>query len=572
VDGTVWAWGHNLFGELGDGTQTQQSLPVQVRTRRAVIGASPPLDGISAIAAGGNHSLALRADGGLWAWGWNPHGQLGDNTTVTRAVAVRVQAAQRFSAPLSGVIAIAAGEAHSLAIRADGRAVAWGFNAEGQLADGTTQERHAPVAMLYDKKSPQTFVTAIAGGGSSLAGSHSLLVFEHAQALAWGNNDHGQLGDGSHTSSAVPVAVETKVTGDFLRPKAIGAGDRHSLAVQSGGPQLFPPGGIVFAWGDNAAGQLDGAPSGGESTPVRAGTFEGAASLEGGGAHSLALLADGTVVAWGSNASGQLGDGPNVLSTGPLFVRDPIPPGDPFPGVIAVAAGTDFSLALRVDGTVWAWGANGAGQLGDGTTDVQPLPVQVRNAGGDGYLTGVKAIAAGGRHALALKADGTAWAWGDNQRGQVGDGSGSNQGFPVPVVDLPPDGDNPPWAIAVAAGGQHGLLLLANGHLRAWGANDRGQLGDDSTTDRPLPVRVHNTVAQDGDLDGVKAIAGGGEHTLALRAETGHVMAWGSNSDGQLGTSFINSSALPVFAQFSLQKVGAIAAGAHHGLGLRPGL
>jgi alpha-tubulin suppressor-like RCC1 family protein len=172
---------------------------------------------------------------------------------------------------------------------------------------------------------------------------------------------------------------------------------------------------------------------------------------------------------------------------------------------------------------------------------------------------------------LALKADGTVWAWGANGRGQVGDGTFSDHAFPVPVVNVPPDGDAPAWAIAIAGGGWHSLLLLATGHVRAWGANDRGQLGQDTPTDQPLPIRVLDRQHR-GDLEGVKEIAGGGEHSLGLNAVAGGIVAWGSNTDGQLGTGAPAYSSRPDLvlgdSGNSLRGVGAIAAGAMHSLGL----
>src|SRR5262249_30178143 len=148
VDGTVWAWGINNHGQLGDGTLTTRTTAVQAQT---TIGVSPILAGIAAIAAGGLHSLALGADGRVWGWGWNSHGQLGDDTTGDRSRAVRVRAAPGDSTDLRGVIAIAGGAQHSMALRADCQAMAWGLNKGGQLADNTTQDRLAPVFMLSGK-------------------------------------------------------------------------------------------------------------------------------------------------------------------------------------------------------------------------------------------------------------------------------------------------------------------------------------------------------------------------------------------------------------------------------------
>jgi alpha-tubulin suppressor-like RCC1 family protein len=564
VDGTVWAWGANVFGELGDGTLTQRKTAVPVQTA----GTRSDLHGIAAIAAGGLHSLALGADGRVWAWGRNNRGQVGDDTVIDHLRAVLVRAAPGATADLRGVIAIAGGAQYSVALLADCSAMAWGLNSAGQLGDGTTQNRLAPVFMLHGPKknsTPQRALTAIAAGAG-----HTLVVGEFTQTMAWGNNDHGQLGDGSQTTREFPVEVMPPQ--QWRGAKAIAAGNFHSLAIRAVGA-FPPPDGTVFAWGANASGQLGDNPDNEHNTPFPTPNTDNTAFVDGGAAYSVALLADGTVLAWGDNNQGQLSLGyVGSISVVPGSVRDPVEPDNRIQQVIAVAAGRNFCLALKVDGTVWGWGANEQGQLGDGTTESRALPVQVRGAVGDGFLTGVKAIAAGATQSVALKADGTVWAWGGNARGQVGDGTLDDRVFPVLIRHLPTDGDAPPWAIAIAAGDAHSLLVLARGHVRAWGANDRGQLGQDTPTDQPLPIRVLNAQHQ-ADLDGVKAIAGGGQHSLALHAVAGGISAWGSNSDGQLGTGAPGYSSRPELvlddSGNSLRRVGAIAAGAAHSLGLR---
>jgi alpha-tubulin suppressor-like RCC1 family protein len=297
-----------------------------------------------------------------------------------------------------------------------------------------------------------------------------------------------------------------------------------------------------WAWGSNALGQLGDGTTDNHSTAVRATGLDGVTvtATAAGWQHSLALLDDGTVRAWGANGDGQLGDGTTTDRSTPVAVSG-------LTGVTAIAAGDVHSLALLDDGTVRAWGFNGQGQLGDGSTTRSSTPVVVSD------LTGVTAIAVGGFHSLALRGDGTVVAWGYNGDGQLGDGTTTSRTTAVAVSDLT-------GVTAIAAGHVHSLALLQGGTVRAWGANGVGQLGDGSTTDRSTPVAVSG-------LTGITAIAAREFHSLALRGD-GTVVAWGWNGDGQLGDGSTTDRSTPV-AVSDLTGVTAVAAGGYHSLALR---
>jgi alpha-tubulin suppressor-like RCC1 family protein len=342
---------------------------------------------------------------------------------------------------------------------------AWGDNAFGQLGTGTTQ-RNTPTQL-----SGFSDVQTIAGGFY-----HSLALKSDGTVWAWGQNDYGQLGDGTTTDSNVPVQIS-----GFSGVQAIDGGFYHSLALKSDG--------TVWAWGSNKYSQLGaGTTTTNSSTPVRVSGLSDVKAISSGGHHGLALKNDDTLWAWGKNEFGELGDGTTTNSSTPVHVLS---------DVQAIAGGQVYSLALKKDGTLWAWGRNNWGQLGDGTTTQRNTPVQVSD------LSGVQAIAAGHYHNLALKSDGTLWAWGRNNYGQLGDRTTTDSNTPVRV-----SGFSDVQAI-IAAGYYHNLALKSDGTLWAWGRNEYGQLGDGTISQRNFPVQVNG-------LSGVEAIDGGGNHSLAV--------------------------------------------------------
>ncbi len=325
------------------------------------------------VSAGWYHSLAVGSDGKIYAWGWNAYGQLGDGTTTNRL------SAEAISLP-GGVtaVSVSAGYEHSLAVGNDGRVYAWGGNASGQLGDGTTTTRLTPE------------VLALPAGVSALSVSagdgHSLAVGSDGNVYAWGWNAYGQLGDGTTTNHLTPEAVRLSLG---IAALSVSAGYAHSLAVGSDGS--------LYAWGYNVDGQLGDGTTTTHLTPEAVGLPGGAIPLTvaAGYCHSLAVGGDGKVYVWGWNTYSQLGDGTTTTRLTPEAVGLP---GGVTVAVLAASTGAAHSLAIGNNGQMYAWGWNGYGQLGDSTTTTRATPEAV------GLPSGVTArmVSAGAYHTLPL--------------------------------------------------------------------------------------------------------------------------------------------------------------------------
>lgn len=334
TDGTLWAWGDNTHGQLGNGSRGPGRTPSLV----------PGLSGVVAVAAGARHSLALTSDGSVWAWGDNGHGQVGDGGGGDQLRPVRV---------LTRATAIAAGAHHSLALRQGGSLWTWGANAGGQLGHDTTTSSSRP-----ERVAGLGLVAAIAGGGD-----HTLVVLQTGEIKAWGRNESGQLGDG--TTAGATDAVSVALVNDA---NAVAAGAAFSLARRFDG--------TLVAWGDNAKGQLGLGDTLARLAPQPLAGIGGVQDLAAGGRHALALVGGGRVAAWGHNGYGGVGDGSLVDQPSPVALSG-------LPVIAAIGAGGDHSVAVSATGEVWTWGRNDRSQLGDGTRDDRPAPIRIAEAGFD---------------------------------------------------------------------------------------------------------------------------------------------------------------------------------------------
>jgi alpha-tubulin suppressor-like RCC1 family protein len=343
-DGTVWQWGYNIWGELGDGTMTERHTPVQVHGPNDI----GFLNSITAIMGGEPYNFALKSDGTVWSWGWNSFGSLGDGSNTDSHVPVQVHGPNNNNF-LNSIVALGGRGYHSLALESDGTVWAWGFNTHGQLGDGSTTHRNLPVQV-----GNLSSVAAVTGGYS-----FSMALKTDRTLWTWGGNSNGELGNGTNTSSYVPV----QVTGlsDVIQASS---GWKHAVALKSDG--------TVWTWGQNSKGELGDAGTANRNLPYQVTSLSHVIAVSGGDCHTIALKADGTVWTWGCYGRTQVDANTIVDYVHPVPIQVP-----GLTHVVKLAARDYHNVAVKSDGTVWTWGWNVNGQLGNGTTIDSENPVQV---------------------------------------------------------------------------------------------------------------------------------------------------------------------------------------------------
>lgn len=327
-DGTLWAWGRNNSGQLGDNTTVSKFLPTQ-------IGVATWAD----ISTKGEHCLGIKTDGTLWAWGLNAFGQLGDNTVVDKLVPTQIGIATNW-------VSVGAGGDFSLAITADGKLWGWGNNAQGELGDNTFIAKQVP-----------TQIGVAIWAKISCGTKHTLGIKPDGSLWAWGEGSYGRLGNGSNLNVGMPVQIGTATNWVSTT-----GGGQHSLGITGDGK--------LWAWGDNTYGQLGVITVQNTGIPIQIGTATNWVSVAGGATHSLGITSDGKAWAWGLNAFGQLGDNtttdrlvPTQLGTATNWV--------------SLSAGRLHSVGITSNGNHFAWGYNLFGQLGDNTTTDRLEPTQI---------------------------------------------------------------------------------------------------------------------------------------------------------------------------------------------------
>jgi alpha-tubulin suppressor-like RCC1 family protein len=693
-DGTLWAWGFNGLGQLGDGSKLNKFSPVQIGTATNWV----------SVAAGQYHSLAVNSFGELYAWGGNSKNQLGDSSTTDKFSPVRVGTATNW-------VSVSAGYYHSLAINSSGELYAWGSNDLGQCGNGSSGTNIIV---------PTKVGTATNWASVSCGQYHSLGLDSGGSVYAWGNNSYGQLGNGSKgTNVSIPTRVGSasnwiSVSAGFshsnamnssgeiwrwgsnsqtLPTKVVGPATWVSMSVGSGHCLAVNNNGELYSWGYNANGQLGNDTVAYQSDPIQIGSASDWISVSAGERHSLATNSNGIPWTWGNNSYGQLGnwdtagmdvkslmvksivrtliritvaptDKQNTISwtantvcdvdsydvyggtdansttllsnipkgitaythinltngtkyyyyikikdtAGNLSTASEIESAVPFqqPAPLGIAAqsfntgatvgnlaatglnikwydtatdgvalssatilntrvyyasqtiggieGTSrlavtvsilatptcayfvktvtsqngyFSFGIKNDGTLWAWGQNNLGQLGIGNKVKQISPAQV------GTATNWVFVSAGTEHSLAINRLGELYAWGNNANGLLGNGTKTPQVAPIPEKI----GSATNW-VSVSAGSTHSLAINSNGQLWTWGKNDSGQLANNTLVDKLIPIQI-------GTVTNWVSVSAGSSHSTAINSD-GELWTWGYNGHGQLGNATKLDSQIPI--------------------------
>ncbi len=545
-EGVAYCWGMDTYGQLGDGNQLLDICGLESCSHVPVAVDTLPITGEKSIVhidAGHDHTCASTGEGASYCWGRDTHGQLGDGGGSTDS---------QSPVPVSGgggFVQLVAGGEYTCGLTAAGGVYCWGSDTYGQLGNATG----APDDCSGNPCSQSPFLVDIlpvtgeqAVVHLGLGGYHVCGITGEGDTYCWGKDDYGQLGDGIGASddcggalcSESPSAIDTLPIITDKTYVQIAAGPNHSCGVTSNGE--------AYCWGADTHGNLG---DGGSSIDTQSAVAVDINPISGekafvqiatSGYHTCGLTAEGIAYCWGRDDHGQLGDGgvstdsqsPAPVSGGILFVQ--------------LAAGSTHTCGLAPDGEAWCWGYDGSGQIGDGAGDsTSQVPVIVDTA----LISGDKAfvqIVAGGSLTCGLTSKGVAYCWGSDGYGQLGDGGGATTYWqPTSAVDTTPIGSEEVF-IRLAAGANSACGLTSQGMLYCWGRDLNGQLGNGST---PIddcsgdPCSQSPVTVDTNPVSGEKSFAKlecGDEHTCAVTAE-GVVYCWGCDLEGRLGDGGVPS-------------------------------
>ncbi len=558
-DGRLWCWGSTVYGQLGS-FGSKSTKPVQL---------AAPLD-VVAYDGGGHFGCALDAKGAVWCWGLGGHGELGDGADSKSAKPLQVQ-----GVPAMSSLGVGVGHVCALA-KSGGGAWCWGRNSSGELGGGSKSAMAKPLQV----KGLSDLISIAAGGATTCVAK------KDGSAWCWGDGGKGQLGDGGTSNSLVPVAVkglggalevgvggafacarrndgsawcwghnamgtlgQDSILGTNLAKPVAGATSVVALGIGPDHGRFVDDQGKVWSWGRNRTGVL-GIGAGEVSwTPTPVAMTGAPKAISAGRTHSCAILADDKVSCWGVNHMSSLGNG-----TSDYAIWSAPGPLSKMPSAKAVAAGYSQTCAIDATGAVWCWGGHDfvAGQFagpGHGKPEQSDKPVKLQG------VAGATQLATGKNHTCALAQGGKVHCWGHNEFGQLGDGS--KKTAQAPVATKPIHGVTP--VINIAAGDGFTCARVGAGVVKCWGQGGLGQLGDGNKTDSLAPVTVAslpNLALSPGTL------AAGRRHACTLTV-VGDVLCWGANDSGQLGDGTTTLRAKPV-AVIGVGGALAIGAGDTH--------
>jgi alpha-tubulin suppressor-like RCC1 family protein len=601
-DGTVWATGKNNYGQLGNGTTENKDKFAQVK-----VSEDEYLTDVVQIASGGYHTLALKSDGTVWAWGYNDGVQLGDGTNTNRVYAIQVTG-------IEDIAQISTGGNSSYAIKNDGTAWAWGYNGYGQLGNGTTENKNIPQLVQGDTKG----AIEIHGMGNS-----AVILKGDGTVYAWGLGDNGRLGQNDTASSSYPLQVKGVGGNGYLTDIEQVTGGHHHVVTLNSEKEMY-------GWGLGHTGQLGNNTTANNLTPIRINEELGDIKYIQAGAYSTYVITeDEKVYSKGYNDWGQLGDGTTTGRTTAVQMKNPENTGEISDVQYIGRAYVNYNdyathtFVIKTDGSVYSMGYNGRGQLGIGSTDNKLLPTRVgenelliknrpffakvgerksleiepgllfnvysgpnnsdliyestdeeiftvsetgvitgRKAGSakvkvEDRTTGLKTmteiaigenvegamakpmIESGDGFSVALKQDGTVWTTGKNNVGQLGNGT-IVDAYEFAQVKIN-ENEYLRDVVQIASGVNYAIALKRNGTVWAWGHNGNGQLGNGTTEQKTYAVQII-------EIEDIVHISAGTNTSYALKNDE-TVYAWGRNIYGEVGDGTTTDRHTPIIMQ-----------------------
>lgn len=532
TQGGVYCWGYNQDGKLGNNLTTWSDIPVAVLT---------PRDGskskYTSVSSGGRHTCGLTSDGTAYCWGNNEYGELGNNSTTNSSIPIVI--ADSTDGNVLRFSDISAGENHTCGLTLTGKAYCWGYKMTSVIAD---QFQKKPVAAPVLANGTSLSFASISAGNN-----HTCALTKTGAAYCWGDNYQSKLGISSTISPDVLVAVSAPLNSASLKFLSIDAGNSHNCGVAVGGS--------AYCWGSNENGVLGNSNSKESGNPVVV-TDKGKQtisflSISAGGRHTCVLSTSYKTYCWGRNDYGQLGNGTAQNSSTPIAVLPPSNTTNPStqtttvpskskPVFSSFTVGIEHICGLTAKGVAYCWGNNKYGQLGNNSTADSNRPVLVSNPDNGNRLF-FSSITAGAYHTCGESQSGKAFCWGASSNGALGNNSESNSSIPVEVIS--PYANSALTFSNLSAG--YGFTCgLITGIAFCWGDNSVGKLGNNSTSNSRIPI---NVVSKAGSFLGFTEISAGDQHACGIRSSAiWTAYCWGLNKNGALGDGSTIDSSVPV--------------------------
>ena len=492
-DGSLWCWGNNETGQLGDSSNDSSSNPKSISTELW-----------QTVVTGENHSCGIDEVGALHCWGKNDSGQLGNGSTTDENSPTAISINSDWSD-------VSLGSSHSCAIKNIDELWCWGSNTFSQLGHSSTNTRKPSLLIKTNDDETTTTENWIATASGD---SHTCAIKADQSLWCWGGNSSGQLGQGT---TVALIAEPTEVAADSQWSSVSANGD-HSCAIKTGNS--------LWCWGSNSSGQIgNNADAAIVSSPTEIAAGSSWSKISLGTDHSCGIKDDDSLWCWGGNSHGQLGDGSKEEKKIPTAID----PGNN--DWLAISLGTQFSCGIRDVGSLFCWGINDKNQSGRSPIDKADLTTPSSVDGNTDWLN----ISTGNTHSCGIRNTDQLWCWGDSSYGQTGAESAA-----TPTLVVTPTVGDDKW-IKVAADGNHSCAIRKNNNqdnsLWCWGKNDNGQLGNNTTTAKTQPAPVVG--------DSVWSwVSLGVDHSCAIN-DDGSLWCWGDNSESQLGDTTINNHTIP---------------------------